>query len=42
MGPLSERLRDRSVIWIQDPVGGSGKSTFLRYLRFGQNRFNSS
>lgn len=29
-------LRDRSVVWVQDPIGGSGKSTFLRYLRFGQ------
>ena len=35
-GPLSESLRDRKVIWIQDFVGGSGKSTFLKFLRFGQ------
>ena len=35
-GPLGESLRDRKVIWVQDPVGGSGKSTFLRFLRFGQ------
>jgi len=35
-GPLAETLRERSVVWVQDPLGGSGKSTFLRYLRFGQ------
>lgn len=31
-GPLGETYRDRKVLWIQDPKGGSGKSTFLRYL----------
>jgi hypothetical protein len=28
--------RDRKVIWIQDPQGGAGKSTFLKHLSFGQ------
>lgn len=30
--PLGETFRQRKVIWIQDPAGGSGKSTFLKYL----------
>lgn len=28
--------RDRKVIWIQDILGGAGKSTFSKYLSFGQ------
>ena len=36
-GPLAESLRDRKVIWVQDLVGGCGKSTFLKFLRFGQS-----
>jgi len=35
--PLAESLRDRKVIWVQDLVGGCGKSTFLKFLRFGQD-----
>ena len=30
--PLGETFRQRKVLWIQDPAGGSGKSTFLKYL----------
>ena len=36
-GPLAELLRDRKVIWVQDLAGGCGKSTFLKFLRFGQS-----
>ena len=32
--------RDRKVIWVQDPNGGAGKSTFLRHLSFGQEELN--
>lgn len=32
----SDYLRDRKVIWIQDPTGGAGKSTFLKFLRFSK------
>ena len=32
--------RDRKVIWIQDVNGGAGKSTFLKYLCFGQKDWN--
>lgn len=32
---VSEK-RDRKVFWIQDNIGGAGKSTFLKYLSFGQ------
>ena len=28
--------RDRKVIWVQDKAGGAGKSTFAKYLSFGQ------
>lgn len=35
--PLGETFRDRKVIWIQDPKGGSGKTTFLKYLCTSQN-----
>ena len=32
----SNYLRDRKVIWVQDPTGGAGKSTFIKFLRFGK------
>lgn len=32
--------RDRKVIWVQDPNGRAGKSTFLRHLSFGQEDLN--
>lgn len=32
--------RDRYVIWIEDGVGGSGKTTFAKYLGFGQKEWN--
>lgn len=30
------KQRDRKVIWVQNPNGGAGKSTFLKYMSFGQ------
>ena len=33
---LGETFRSRKVIWVQDPKGGSGKSTFLKYLSLNQ------
>lgn len=29
---LGRIFKDRKVIWVQDPKGGSGKTTFLKYL----------
>ena len=31
--------RDRKVIWVQDITGGAGKSTFSKYLSFGQKEW---
>lgn len=39
-GQNASRLRDRKVIWIQDPKGGAGKSTFLKYLCFSEKRLS--
>lgn len=38
---LRETDRSRTVFWVQDPKGGSGKSTFLKYLCFGNNEFKT-
>ena len=35
-GSRAESLRNYKVIWVQDFVGASGKSTFLKFLRFGK------
>lgn len=35
--PLGETFKQRKVIWIQDPTGGSGKSTFIKYLSLSKN-----
>jgi len=32
-------LRDRKVIYIEDEKGGSGKSTFIKWLRTTQRYF---
>ena len=32
-------LRDRKVIYVEDVVGGSGKSTFIKWLRTAQTKF---
>ena len=32
----TERLRIRSLIWLEDVLGGSGKSQFIKWLRAGQ------
>ena len=38
---LEERmLRDRKVIYVEDINGGSGKSTFIKWLRTAQTRFS--
>ncbi len=34
--PDVDRLRKRSIYWIEDSKGGSGKSEFLQWLRAGQ------
>jgi len=34
--PDSQRLRKRSIDWVKDSKGGSGKSEFLQWLRAGQ------
>ena len=34
-----EFLRDRKVIYIEDEKGGSGKSTFIKWLRTAQRYF---
>ena len=34
--PLQEYLRDRKVLWVQDPRGGHGKSTFIKYLAMNE------
>lgn len=33
-------LRNRKVIYVEDIEGGSGKSTFVRWLRIGQKTFS--
>ncbi len=33
-------FRDRKVIYVEDKVGGSGKSTFVKWLRIGQVKFS--
>lgn len=35
-GIENSNKRDRKVIWVQDTKGGAGKSTFSKYLSFGQ------
>lgn len=35
-GPQRSFLEDRKVIWVEDPVGGSGKSTFIKYLALNE------
>ena len=32
----NDNTRDRKVFWIKDPNGGAGKSTFSKFLSFGQ------
>lgn len=31
-------FRDRYIIWVSDPIGGSGKSEFIKWLRTGQKK----
>jgi hypothetical protein len=37
-GPLRSMLEDRKVIWIEDPEGGNGKSTFIKYLALNEKK----
>lgn len=34
-------IRDRVVFWVQDSVGRAGKSTFLKYLCFGNKTWDT-
>ena len=34
---FGQTFKQRKVIWIQDPNGGSGKSTFIKYLFLAKN-----
>lgn len=36
--PDYKLFRDRYIIWVSDPMGGSGKSEFVKWLRIGQNK----
>lgn len=40
-GSEQEKLKDRIVIWIEDPKGRSGKSWYQKWLRCGQRKINS-
>lgn len=40
-GPEQEKLRDRTVIWVEDDLGRSGKSWFQKWLRCGQRKINA-
>lgn len=35
--PNHKLFRDRYIIWVSDPKGGSGKSEFIKWLATGQN-----
>lgn len=34
-------LRDRKILWVQDPFGNSGKSFFQKWLRIGQHELKA-
>jgi len=36
--PDHKLFRDRYIIWVSDPIGGSGKSEFIKWLRTGQKK----
>lgn len=36
--PDHKLFRDRYIIWVYDPIGGSGKSEFIKWLRTGQKK----
>lgn len=36
--PDYKLFQDRFIIWVSDPIGGSGKSEFIKYLRIGQKQ----
>lgn len=37
---LRNLLGQRKVLWVKDPVGGSGKSTFIKYLCMNSKVYN--
>jgi len=39
--PDFKKFRDRYIIWVSDPVGGSGKSEFIKWLRSGQKELTA-
>lgn len=40
-GPEKEKLKDRTVIWIEDTRGRAGKSWYQKWLRCGQRKIQS-
>lgn len=38
IGEDLQKLKDRKVIWVQNPQGNSGKSWFQKWLRIGQKK----
>jgi hypothetical protein len=40
-GPDQEKLKDRIVIWVEDPQGRAGKSWFQKWLRCGQRKIQT-
>ena len=38
-GEYQNHFRNRKVIWVQDIVGGQGKSTFIQYLATNERKF---
>jgi hypothetical protein len=38
--PEYKAFQDRRIIWIYDPIGGSGKSKFIKWLCIGQRLLN--
>lgn len=39
--PDHKLFKDRYIIWVSDPVGGSGKSEFIKWLRIGQKKIET-
>jgi len=37
-GEYQNHFRNRKVVWVQDIVGGQGKSTFTRYLAANEKK----
>ena len=37
-GEYQNHFRNRKVVWVQDIIGGQGKSTFIRYLAANEKK----